>query len=153
MNGYSQIETFTCKTVQKPFNQTVCSKFTPHARPWIERSWRRCLDLGHEAEHPVAFDAVSAANMQRVSEASRALVQAARPVLAQLAHTMAHTRYFALLTNAQGVVVDVDGTRFVLGVTERNVNVLASGDRPADVDAEITPISRVRQFTMYAMRL
>lgn len=48
-------------------------------------------------------------------------------------------------SKASVVVVDVDGTRFVLGVTERNVNVLASGDRPADVDAEITPISRVRQ--------
>ena len=90
--------------------------------PWIERSWRRCLDLGHEAQQPVAFDAVSAANMQRVSEASRALVQAARPVLAQLAHTMAHTRYFALLTDAQGVVVDVDGP---IDRSDRRATVIA----------------------------
>ena len=48
-------------------------------------------------------------------------------------------------SKASVVVVDVDGTRFVLGVTERNVNVLASGDRPVDLEAEVTPIARVRQ--------
>lgn len=47
-------------------------------------------------------------------------------------------------SKASVVVVDVDGTRFVLGVTERNVNVLASGDRPAELDAEVTPIARAR---------
>ncbi|GAA1442062.1 FliO/MopB family protein [Leifsonia poae] len=44
---------------------------------------------------------------------------------------------------ASVVVVDVDGTRFVLGVTERAVNVLHSGDRP--VDAEVTRLAPVRQ--------
>lgn len=48
-------------------------------------------------------------------------------------------------SKASVVVVDVDGTRFVLGVTERNVNVLASGERPIDLEAEVTPIARVRQ--------
>ncbi|MFF1572722.1 FliO/MopB family protein [Leifsonia sp. NPDC058292] len=46
---------------------------------------------------------------------------------------------------ASVVVVDVDGTRFVLGVTERAVNVLHSGDRPVELDAEVTKLAPVRQ--------
>ncbi|WP_158867147.1 flagellar biosynthetic protein FliO [Leifsonia sp. AG29] len=46
---------------------------------------------------------------------------------------------------ASVVVVDVDGDRFVLGVTERQVSVLQSGPRPQEADAEktatVTPLS------------
>ncbi len=77
--------------------------------PWIERSWQRCLAHGQRPGDHLAFDAVSAEAMRRVVEASRPLVLAARPVLGQLAHAMAHTRYFAILTNADGIVVDVNG--------------------------------------------
>jgi len=48
-------------------------------------------------------------------------------------------------SKASVVVVDVDGTRFVLGVTERAVNVLHSGDRPVELAAEVTKLSPVRQ--------
>ncbi|WP_018188947.1 MULTISPECIES: flagellar biosynthetic protein FliO [unclassified Leifsonia] len=44
---------------------------------------------------------------------------------------------------ASVVVVDVDGSRFVLGVTERQVSVLHSGDRPQDAD--VTPLKPVRE--------
>jgi flagellar protein FliO/FliZ len=44
---------------------------------------------------------------------------------------------------ASVVVVDVDGSRFVLGVTERQVSVLHSGDRP--LDADVTPLKPVRE--------
>jgi len=44
---------------------------------------------------------------------------------------------------ASVVVVDVDGSRFVLGVTERQVSVLHSGDRPHDAD--VTPLKPVRE--------
>ena len=44
---------------------------------------------------------------------------------------------------ASVVVVDVDGHRFVLGVTERQVSVLHTGDRPQDAD--ITPLKPVRK--------
>jgi flagellar protein FliO/FliZ len=46
---------------------------------------------------------------------------------------------------ASVVVVDVDGTRFVLGVTERQVNVLHTGERPQEADAEVTPLVPVRR--------
>src|SRR3990167_6263694 len=57
--------------------------------PWIERSWRRCLAQGLQPD-------------QR-------LLRAAAPVIQQLARAMADTRYFAILTDAQGVVIDVNG--------------------------------------------
>lgn len=77
--------------------------------PWIEQSWRRCLSQGQRPEQRVTFQAVSAQVMRQASEANRTLVQAARPILSQLGRAMADTRYFAILTNHEGVVVDVDG--------------------------------------------
>ncbi len=77
--------------------------------PWITASWQRCLSMGLEPSQSVGFDAVSARQMRRVQEASRPLVQAAQPVLAELARAIADIRYFAILTNAQGIVVDVHG--------------------------------------------
>ncbi|UAJ79429.1 flagellar biosynthetic protein FliO [Leifsonia sp. ZF2019] len=44
---------------------------------------------------------------------------------------------------ASVVVVDVDGHRFVLGVTERQISVLHTGDRPQDAD--VTPLKPVRK--------
>lgn len=76
---------------------------------WIEQSWQRCLAQGLEPQQQVNFDAVSAQHMRRVQEASRPLVQAAQPVLAELARAIADIRYFAILTNADGIVVDVHG--------------------------------------------
>ena len=77
--------------------------------PWITRSWQRCINMGLQPGQRVGFDAISAQHMRRVQEASRPLVQAAQPVLAELARTIADIRYFAILTNAEGVVVDVHG--------------------------------------------
>jgi transcriptional regulator of acetoin/glycerol metabolism len=77
--------------------------------PWVANSWQRCLRYGLEPQREVAFEAVSSAQMQRAIEGSQPLLQAATPVIRQLARAMAHTRYFAILTNAQGVVIDVNG--------------------------------------------
>lgn len=81
----------------------------PGVSPWIAQSWQRCLDMGLQPGQAVSFDAVSAKHMRRVQEASHPLVQAAQPVLVGLARTIADIRYFAILTNAQGIVVDVHG--------------------------------------------
>jgi transcriptional regulator of acetoin/glycerol metabolism len=81
----------------------------PGVSPWIAQSWQRCLDMGLQPGQAVGFDAVSAQHMRRVQEASRPLVQAAQPVLVELARTIADIRYFAILTNVQGIVVDVHG--------------------------------------------
>ncbi|MDO9031522.1 MAG: helix-turn-helix domain-containing protein [Hydrogenophaga sp.] len=77
--------------------------------PWIERSWRRCLAQGLQPDQRLAFDPVSSVAMRRVIEANQPLLRAAAPVIQQLARAMADTRYFAILTDAQGVVIDVNG--------------------------------------------
>jgi len=90
--------------------------------PWIERSWRRCLDSGQRPEHKVTFDAVSGPLLRRTLESNRDLVEAARPVLATLGRAIASTRYFAILTNAAGVVVDVNGP---IDRTDRRATLIA----------------------------
>lgn len=77
--------------------------------PWVTQSWQRCLAMGLQPTQRVGFEAVSDAHMRRVQEASRPLLQAAQPVLVELARAIADIRYFAILTNAEGIVVDVHG--------------------------------------------
>ncbi len=107
--------------------------------PWIARSWQRCLAQGQRPGDRVSFEAVSSQAMRRAAEASRTLVQAARPILAQLGRTLADTRYFAILTNRDGVVVDADGpidrsdrratvvTRIGVDLSEARVGTTAIG--------------------------
>ena len=107
--------------------------------PWIAQSWQRCLAQGLQPQQRVNFDAVSAAAMRHASEANRTLVQAARPILSQLGRALAETRYFAILTNHNGVVVDMDGpidrsdrraaliTRIGVDLSEKAVGTTAIG--------------------------
>ena len=107
--------------------------------PWIERSWQRCLASGKSPEQAVSFDMLSPQTQRRTEEANQVLVQAARPVLEKLGAAIASTRYFAILTNAQGVVVDVNGaidrrdrrveliTRIGVDLSEDSVGTTAIG--------------------------
>ncbi|RUP24359.1 MAG: GAF domain-containing protein [Curvibacter sp.] len=107
--------------------------------PWITRSWQRCLADGLRPHHRVEFGPVSAATQRQLVEGNRELIDAARPVLAQLSRAIAGTRYFSLLTNAQGVVVDVHGpidptqaaattiARVGVDLSERQVGTTAIG--------------------------
>jgi transcriptional regulator of acetoin/glycerol metabolism len=109
------------------------------ADPWIERSWRRCLASGKKPEQEVAFDVIAPQALRRIEEANHGLMQAARPVLDKLGATIASTRYFAILTNATGVVVDVNGpidrrdrradliTRIGVDLSEQSVGTTAIG--------------------------
>ena len=83
--------------------------FSTELSPWVTQSWQRCLDMGLQPQQSVGFDTITAQHMQRVREASRPLVLAAQPVLTALARVIADIRYFAILTNAEGIVVDVHG--------------------------------------------
>jgi sigma-54 dependent transcriptional regulator, acetoin dehydrogenase operon transcriptional activator AcoR len=76
---------------------------------WITRSWLRCLADGQCPEKTVTFDVIPAQAPNRIEEANHTLLTAARPALKKLGHAIANTRYFAILTNSQGVVVGVDG--------------------------------------------
>jgi transcriptional regulator of acetoin/glycerol metabolism len=109
------------------------------AEPWIERSWQRCLSSGKTPDQQVGFDVLSPQALRRTEEANHVLVQAARPVLEKLGIAIASTRYFAILTNAQGVVVDVNGaidrrdrradliTRIGVDLSEDSVGTTAIG--------------------------
>ena len=90
--------------------------------PWLQRGWQRCQAWGLEPGQRVGFDAVSAARMSQVQEASAPLVQAARPVLAELVRAMGSIGYFAILTNAEGIVVDVHGP---IDRADRRADVIA----------------------------
>ena len=107
--------------------------------PWISRSWQRCLGLGHRPGDPVGFDLLPAAAARRTSDSNHVLTTAAQPVLQELGRALAQTRYFAILTNAQGIVVDVNGpidrsdrrahliTRIGVDLSERSVGTTAIG--------------------------
>lgn len=112
---------------------------------WIERSWRRCLGNGQRPQDRVAFDTVAEQHMRRIADANHALVSAARPVLEQLGRAIASTRYFAILTNEDGVVVDAHGpidrsdpraaliTRVGVDLSERSVGTTAIGAALAEL--------------------
>lgn len=78
-------------------------------KTWLERSWRRCLANGQRPEQRVAFDMVPAAAARRTLEANHPLIEAAKPVLDKLGQAIANTRYFAILTDAEGIVIDING--------------------------------------------
>jgi transcriptional regulator of acetoin/glycerol metabolism len=77
--------------------------------PMIERSWQRCLDLGHEPQHPVSFQPVSPSALSHALEASHTLLRAATPVIHTLTRALLHTRYFAILTDAHGTALHIHG--------------------------------------------
>lgn len=85
----------------------------PAACPWlaapIDRSWRRCLEMGMDPSARVAFEPVTEASRRRALDRSRPLQLAAAPVIRSMARAMLHTRYFAILTDEQGIVMDVNG--------------------------------------------
>jgi transcriptional regulator of acetoin/glycerol metabolism len=111
----------------------------PLSAPWIERSWQRCLRLGYRPEENPSFDMVPRAALQRIEEANHALLSVARPLLGRLGQAIADTRYFAILTNAEGIVVDVSGNidrsdpradviaRVGVDLSERRVGTTAIG--------------------------
>lgn len=78
-------------------------------RAWIVQSWRRCLARGARPDAPVAFEPVSPRAGAHAAEQHGALLAAARPELQRLAAQIAPIRYFALLTDAHGAVIDTAG--------------------------------------------
>ena len=117
----------------------------PLLAPWVERSWRRCLAQGFQPQQHVAFDPVTASAMRLAIEANQPLLRAAAPVIQSLTRAMAHTRYFAILTDARGTVIDVNGpvdrhnpyassiARVGVDLSERAVGTTAIGTTLAEL--------------------
>ncbi len=77
--------------------------------PWVQRSWKRCLDYGLQADTSATFAVLSRQQMQRTAQDNESLVRSAKPLLENLGRAIVNTRYFAILTNSDGVVVDASG--------------------------------------------
>lgn len=123
--------------------QAMLTERSPDAgglvEPWIARSWQRCLRMGQQPRQAVGFDMLPGAAMKRAREANQALGQAAHDVLQHLGRALADTRYFAILTNADGIVIDSNGpidrsdrradliTRAGVDLSERSVGTTAIG--------------------------
>ncbi len=109
------------------------------SQTWLARSWQRCLTSGQRPHQSVSFNVIPAQALRRIEEANHTLLSAARPALAKLGRAIANTRYFAILTNAQGIVVDVNGpvdrsdvraqaiARVGVDLSERSVGTTAIG--------------------------
>lgn len=107
--------------------------------PWVERSWQRCLNSGLQPNSHVSFSQVTAPMLRYTLEANHSLIAAAQPMLQNLARAIVNTRYFAILTNADGVVVDACGaidhadprahqiTRVGTDLSERSMGTTAIG--------------------------
>ncbi|MEO8542387.1 MAG: helix-turn-helix domain-containing protein [Burkholderiaceae bacterium] len=123
--------------------QTLLTERVPDAaglvEPWIARSWQRCLGMGQHPRQAVNFDLLPRTATNRTRDANLQLAQAARGVLQDLGRALADTRYFAILTNADGVVIDSNGpidhsdrraaliTRIGVDLSERSVGTTAIG--------------------------
>jgi sigma-54 dependent transcriptional regulator, acetoin dehydrogenase operon transcriptional activator AcoR len=82
---------------------------TGHIEGWIERSWKRCLSNGYQPQTAVEFAQISSQDLRRVDDENHDLINAAKPLMDKLGRAIASTHYFAILTNAQGIVIDSNG--------------------------------------------
>lgn len=92
-----------------------------YLQDWITDSWQRCLSMGLEPQRKLGFDVITAAMQRQQREANHVLSLAARSTLDQLGQAIAQTRYFAILTNARGVVVDAGG---VIDASDRRATLI-----------------------------
>ncbi|PIQ53230.1 MAG: histidine kinase [Comamonadaceae bacterium CG12_big_fil_rev_8_21_14_0_65_59_15] len=113
--------------------------------PWVERSWQRCLALGLEPGQPVQFDIVTPHQRAQTQEANQRLLQSASKIMQGLGKAISNTGYFAILTNAQGIVLDTSGpidqgdlrasliTRIGTDLSERAIGTSAIGTALAEL--------------------
>jgi sigma-54 dependent transcriptional regulator, acetoin dehydrogenase operon transcriptional activator AcoR len=80
-----------------------------HIDSWIERSWKRCLSMGYEPQTAVQFAQISNQDLRRVEVENHDLIRVAKPLMDKLGRAIANTNYFAILTNAHGIVIDTNG--------------------------------------------
>lgn len=75
----------------------------------ISRSWLRCLAYGQTPDEEPCFQLSSRQHERRVKDHNIELISIAEPVLTRLAEVVASTRYFAILTDNEGIVLDAKG--------------------------------------------
>ncbi len=71
----------------------------------IERSWRRCLNLGLSPATPADLSLVTARELREIRERSRVLLEVAQPELENLYQQIANTGSVVILTDAEATVL------------------------------------------------
>ena len=125
-------------TIERARQQLLAGQLPAGALPqWVERSWQRCLQHGLQPQRQAVFEMVGEALARQTLEANQHLVHTARPILENLGRAIVNTRYFAILTNCDGIVVDNSGpidhgdprahliTRVGTDLSERSVGTTA----------------------------
>ena len=82
---------------------------TPWVQSWISDSWRRCISQGLKAGDAVSFNPVTTSHVKQALDQSHDLIQSAKPELERLGRAIAGTPFFALITDANGVLLDLGG--------------------------------------------
>ena len=91
------------------FGDQALAGSPPGIAPWLWRSWQRCLAAGRRPGERVVYEALGPHALRQARDGHEALLQAAHPVMTQLVGAVGAMRYFSLLTDAHGTVLDVQG--------------------------------------------
>ncbi|MGZ8250928.1 MAG: sigma-54-dependent Fis family transcriptional regulator [Methylophilaceae bacterium] len=85
----------------------------------IERSWRRCLVNGIDANSPRNLEVVTAQELARKREQNRLLLAHAQPEMETLNEQISHTRSIVVLTDDEGVILHSLGDQHFLNEAQR----------------------------------
>lgn len=85
----------------------------------IERSWRRCLANGVNANSPSNTEVITAQELALKREQNRQLLSLATPEMETLSEQIAHTRNIVILTDDQGVILNSLGGHHLLREEQR----------------------------------
>jgi transcriptional regulator of acetoin/glycerol metabolism len=85
----------------------------------IERSWRRCLANGVNANSPSNLEVITTQELALKREQNRQLLSLALPEMETLNEQIAHTRNIVILTDDQGVILNSLGGHHLLREEQR----------------------------------
>ncbi len=81
----------------------------PWVEEWVSNSWQRCIKLGLQSEDTLEFKPVSSGHIKHSLDQNHELIQSAKPELERLGRAIAGTQFFTLITDANGVLLDLGG--------------------------------------------
>ncbi|MFA6040693.1 MAG: sigma-54-dependent Fis family transcriptional regulator [Methylophilus sp.] len=85
----------------------------------IERSWRRCLVHGVDADAPRDIEVVTAQDLSIRQEQNQLLVNHAEPEMMTLSEQISHTNSLVILTDSDGVILRSMGDHHVNNEVQR----------------------------------
>jgi sigma-54 dependent transcriptional regulator, acetoin dehydrogenase operon transcriptional activator AcoR len=85
----------------------------------IERSWRRCLVHGVDADAPRDIEVVTAQDLSIRQEQNQLLVNHAEPEMMTLSEQISHTNSLVILTDSDGVILRSMGDHYATDEVQR----------------------------------